>query len=702
MRKTSSFGPLTWAPASLMRTGAGVPLAKNRGFSAFLAAFAAVVFCVLATSLTVRAAQVDIPGPGGSGAFGTHVAVLSNGNIVVVDDSGPISNVGAVYLYSPNAALISSFTGSTANDHVGSSGILLVGNGNFVVLSPQWNNGVATTAGAVTWVNGTTGLTGVVSASNSLVGSNAGDNVGSDGVTVLSNGNYVLRSQHWNGSIGAATWGDGSIGVSGQVSSSNSLVGTITNDFAGSVITALGNGNYVIGTPNWNGNIGAATWCNGTTGVSGTIAGNNPLVGTADNDNVGMFITALSNGNYVVGSQFWNGTIGAATWGNGTTGLSGVVSSSNSLVGTTANDFVGGGVFALHNGNYVVESGIWNGNRGAVTWGNGSTGMSGVISASNSLVGSNADDFVGAYGVTALSNGNYVVQSPNWNGNIGAATWGNGTTGVSGAITASNSRVGTAVNDYVGQETAALSNGNYVVVSPLWNGFVGAATWANGTTASSGVVSASNSLVGSLVGDYVGLSHVTALSNGNYVVGSYNWHGATGAATWGNGTTGMSGVVSASNSLVGMAANDRAGAPITALSNGNYVVGTDSWNAGVGAATWGNGTTGASGAVLASHSLVGTASNDFASEEIAALSDGNYVVWAPQWKGKGAVTLANGAFDLSATIQPWNSVIGAAANGGASMVFTYDSGRQRLVVGRPADNIVSLFTMDQIFPANFE
>src|SRR5450432_1520990 len=553
MRKTSSFGPLTWAPASLMRTGAGVPLAKNRGFSPFLAAFAAVVFCVLATSLTVRAEQVDIPGPGGSGAFGTHVAVLSNGNIVVVDDSGPISNVGAVYLYSPNAALISSFTGSTANDHVGSSGIVLVGNGNFVVLSPQWNNGVATTAGAVTWVNGTTGLTGVVSASNSLVGSNAGDAVGPDDVTMLSNGNYVLRSQHWNGNIGAATSGDVLIGVSGQVSSSNSLVGTITNDFAGSVIAALGNGNYVIGTPNWNGNIGAATWCNGTTGVSGTIAGNNPLVGTADNDNVGMFITALSNGNYVVGSQFWNGTIGAATWGNGTTGLSGVVSSSNSLVGTTANDFVGGGVFALHNGNYVVESGIWNGYRGAVTWGNGSTGMSGVISASNSLVGSNADDFVGAYGVTALSNGNYVVQSPNWNGNIGAATWGNGTTGVSGTITASNSRVGTAVNDYVGAEITALSNGNYVVVSSNWNGFVGAATWTNGTTASSGVVSASNSLVGSLVGDYVGLSHVTALSNGNYVVGSYNWYGAHGAAAWGNGTTGMSGVVSASNSLVGVA-----------------------------------------------------------------------------------------------------------------------------------------------------
>jgi Repeat of unknown function (DUF5650) len=703
MRKTSSFGPLTAVPASLKRAGVGVLLARKRGFSCCLAAFATAVLCVLATSSAVRAAQVDIPGPGGSAAFGTHVAVLPSGNIVVVDDAGPISNVGAVYLYSPSAALISSFTGGTANDHVGSGGIVLVGNGNFVVLSPQWNNGVATAAGAVTWVNGTTGLNGVVSSSNSLVGANTGDNVGSDGATVLSNGNYVLISSHWNGSLGAATWGEGSIGVSGQISASNSLVGTITNDFQSGSITALVNGNYVIGAPDWNVDTGAAIWCNGTTSLSGTIAGNNPLVGAAANDHVGAIVTALSNGNYVVGSSFWNGSVGAATWGSGTTGVSGVVSSSNSLVGAAANDSVGGSVSALSNGNYVVVSFDWNGNRGAATWGNGTTAMSGMISASNSLVGSTAGDYVGGYGVTALSNGNYVVQSPSWNGNIGAATWGNGTTGISGIITASNSRLGTAVNDFVGEEVTALGNGNYVVVSPSWNGFAGAVTWASGTTASSGVVSASNSLVGSSAADYVGIGHVTGLSNGNYVVGSYYWHGATGAATWGNGSTGVSGVVSAANSLVGAVANDRAGVPITALSNGNYVVGTSGWNGYVGAATWGNGTTGASGAVSASHSLAGTHLNDFVSQEITALGDGNYVLSSPQWNGKiGAVTLANGRFDLSATIQPWNSVIGAAANGGAGMVFAYDPVRQRLTVGRPADNIVSLFTMDQIFAGNFE
>ncbi len=51
--------------------------------------------------------------------------------------------------------------------------------------------------------------------------------------------------------------------------------------------------------------------------------------------------------------------MGAVTWGNGTTGIVGAVSASNSLIGTTANDKIGsggsvsGGVVALSNGNYV-------------------------------------------------------------------------------------------------------------------------------------------------------------------------------------------------------------------------------------------------------------------------------------------------------------------------------------------------------------
>jgi hypothetical protein len=71
-------------------------------------------------------------------------------------------------------------------------------------------------AGAVTWENGIGGITGVVSALNSLVGTTASDQVGYGGVTALSNGNYVVRSPAWdNGpvvSAGAVTWGVGLAG----------------------------------------------------------------------------------------------------------------------------------------------------------------------------------------------------------------------------------------------------------------------------------------------------------------------------------------------------------------------------------------------------------------------------------------------------------------------------------------------------------
>ncbi len=140
-------------------------------------------------------------------------------------------------------------------------------------------------------------------------------------------------------------------------------------------------------------------------------------------------MTALSDGNYVVDSPNWsNGaaaSAGAVTWGSGTAGVSGPVSAANSLVGSTANDQVGGGtdggVTALSNGNYVVSSPAWNNgaatSAGAVTWGSGTAGVSGPVSATNSLVGSTTNDQVGGgptNGVTALSNGNYVVSSPDW------------------------------------------------------------------------------------------------------------------------------------------------------------------------------------------------------------------------------------------------------------------------------------------------
>lgn len=216
---------------------------------------------------------------------------------------------------------------------------------------------------------------------------------------------------------------------------------------------------------------------------------------------------ALTNGNYLVRSPHWSGPgnvnyAGAVTWGNGVGGTTGVVSATNSLVGSSANDQVGdtsnGAVIALSNGNYLVLNPVWdNGpvvDAGAITWGNGTIGSTGVVSAANSLVGSTVDDQLGGDWwngtVTILTNGSYVVSAPQWdNGGVidaGDVTWGNGAGGSVGPLSASNSLVGSKTGD-MGVEghfggdfnVIALTKGDYVVNSPRWDN-LGSVTWGMG------------------------------------------------------------------------------------------------------------------------------------------------------------------------------------------------------------------------------
>jgi len=126
-------------------------------------------------------------------------------------------------------------------------------------------------------------------------------------------------------------------------------------------------------------------------------------------------------------------------------------------------------VKALSNGNYVVISYTL---AGAVTGGMGPAGLRPGL-GSHSLVGDSGADQVGAGGVTLLSNGNYVVKSHLWdNGtayNVGRSPGGMGKPGLRRGLTA-NSLVGSTTNDEVsGVGVTPLSNGSYVVLSPLWN-----------------------------------------------------------------------------------------------------------------------------------------------------------------------------------------------------------------------------------------
>lgn len=558
---------------------------------------------------TIFAGQIDIQGPPGSASFGGTVTVLSNGNFIVVDSMysipGGAANVGAVYLYSPAGDLISTLTGSTAGDQVGSYGItyLFPGNGviGYAIRSPKWSNAGAANAGAVTFFPQDKGVSGVVSSSNSLVGSTAGDAVGSS-VSSLSNSTSsvgVVISTAWsNGpaaNAGAVTVFDLLAGTTGPVTPANSLVGTHANDQVGSGgVNLLDSNAVVVASPNWtNGaapNAGAVTWVSGINGLKGTVVSTaNSLYGSTSGDSVGGYgIKVLSNGNYVVTSSFWsNGAMagaGAVTWGNGTTGVFGPVSVSNSIVGGNTNDAVGitlgaaATIVDLQNGNYVVASPFWNNNRGAVTWGNGTTGTSGVVSATNSIVGSTPNtgngldfgDLLGEGSFTVLKNHNYVVCSIYWhNGgvkNAGAATWGNGATGTVGVVSALNSLVAANQNSQVGSQGSgivALPSGNYVVDSPNWcagfNSYEGAVTLCNGATGTSGTISSLNSLVGSTPSDNIG-SGIFVLPNSDYLVSSPGWTngGASvaGALTLCSGTTPTTGFISAANSLVGTHSGD--------------------------------------------------------------------------------------------------------------------------------------------------
>jgi hypothetical protein len=610
--------------------------------------------------------QLTYSGTADAGAAGT---LLLDPKDLVISAAGvfpqyqlPVQNGLSIPLSTGNIAYLNNLPGGYPtscdlfNGQTGAliSSLMAPGTSHFSVVTPLTNGNFVVTGltGNATWGSGTTGISGVVSATNSFF--EGGSQYVTPFVTPLSNGNYLLNAQSWNGAEGSVTWCDGTGPTTGTVSTTNSLIGTSAGDVVGDGgIFALANGNYVVSSPFWNNEQGAVSWGDGTRGVTGTISAANSLL--AEGGTAGSLpVTPLTNGNYVV-----DNLRNAVTWCNGQTGLTGTMSAANSLVGDSVGD---SGVTALTNGNYVVYSASWNNYTGAVTWCNGQTGLVDTVSSANSLIGIGpARPGLGYATIVALANGNYVVDDPSWNVGTGAVTWGNGLTGTVGVVSAANSLVGSnaATTLYGGDQVGgggagfrgvtALANGNYVVISPQWDGDgtgvsgTGAVTWGNGTTGTSGIVSAANSLVGSNNKDWVGIGGVTALSNGNYVVVSPYWGDLRGAATWGDGTTGITGAISDVNSLVGTTpAVNIGGLPpdfvgggytpgaffrdVFALVDGNYVVGSPEWN-NQGAATWADGTRGVVGTISAANSFLnpGTVSGT-GSVPFSALPNGDYIL----------------------------------------------------------------------------
>jgi filamentous hemagglutinin family protein len=624
--------------------------------------------------------QMIDPNYNAGGAFGGSAITLANGNVAVTDifDNFMGNNAGAVYLFNgETGGLVSTLFGRSDGDQIGSNGLTALNNGNFVVASSQWQGNV----GAVTWVNGVSGLVGTVDGSNSLIGSSANDRVGSGGVTALTNGNYVVVSSHWNNDAGAVTWGDGTVGITGAISSTNSLVGRHTDQLGSDGVTALANGNYVIASSHWGGTQGAVTWGDGRNGIIGdTVDETNSMVG-ADGDRIGSDgVIALTNGHYVVASSHWNGDAGAVTWGDGDSGTVGQdIGGMMSITGDTGDRVGSDGVVALTNGNYVVASSHWKGDMGAVTWGDGSRGRQFLVDHSNSIVGDTGDR-IGSDGITALTNGNYVVASSHWRGDLGAVTWGDGNSGTVGIVDENNSLVGDSVGDLLGSDgVTALTNGHYVVASSHWGGDIGIVQWGDGDHGTTGRIDQSYALTGTVAGDRVGSDGVTALANGNYVVASSYWNGNRGAVTLRDGGSATGLTINASNSLIGSVAGDRVGnGGVLALASGNYVAGSTLWNGGAGAVTWGDGNsgTGAVGYIDGFNSFLGTSANqgfrllaeDTINHRVVVSSLGDQKVYSI---GDGAVDNSFGLYSYSAastlTIAP--GFLTATLNAGTNVLL---------------------------------
>lgn len=678
-----------------------------------------VVFAAVGYGQTV---DIQLPGSVKGTTSNPVITVLSNGNFVYSNsyysEVGK-KNIGIVQLYNGKTlGLISTFKGKSTGDMIGDL-VYALPNGNFVAVSYYCSG----ERGAATWINGISGLSGEVSPANSLMGTSYPDRVGGGGVTILSNGNYVVSSPQWSGSTGAVTWCSAATGRVGTISTGNSLVGQQSNDAVGKV-TALPNGNYVVVSRMWsNGTkyyLGAVTLGNGNIGTFGTVNIANSLIGMSSGDFIGQGgITVLTNSNFIVCSPEWrNGSAspaGAATWVSGTTGLVGEVSAENSLVGSQSYDRVGDYVLALANGNYVVRSFSWrNGDKtglGAVTWGNGATGTAGAVSPANSLVGVVESSFIGSGGIIALTNGNYVVCSGSWSSltksAVGAITWVDGTTGMIGEVNETNSLIGKNSDERL-SKAVALTNGNYVVVSPAWkddNGAtLGAVVWVNGATGSVGQITAANAITGLKDGDAIGDAGVIALQNGNYVIASRSWDSQSlvdaGAVTWMNGTQPASGTVNAANSLY---ANETGKLIVlgstTSLKNGNYVVRTNARKSGdpdPGTITWAKGNGETVGEINATNSLVGSTDNDkLGNTAIGLTNDGNYFIRNSQTYREGervgSVTWGDGLAGTIGKVNDCNSVIGNVSGGGSAMSAGYNEVNKYLIVAKAAEDMLTIF-----------
>ena len=469
---------------------------------------------------TVTSAELLDPTIAAGNKFGSLTVILANGNIVINSpfDDTVATNAGAVHLYNPfTKTVVASFYGDTGNDKLGDSSITALGNNNFVIASPGDDVNSVVDAGSVMLINGATGA----QIGSTIAGDNTSDYFGSKSITALGNNNFVIASPADDvnsvSNAGSVMLMNGATGA--QIGTT--LAGDTASDQLGyNGITALGNNNFVIASylDNVGGVVdaGSVMLINGATGaqIGSTFAGN------AANDYLGRSsITALTNNNFVIASAYDD----AGHTNNGSvmlvSGTSGAQIGST-LAGNTGGDSLGfSAITALTNNNFVIASELVDVgiavDTGSVMLVSGATGAQ----IGSTLVGNATNDLLGASGITALTNNNFVIASPF--DDVGVSDAGSVmlVNGATGALIATI--VGDTASDQLGYSfITALTNNNFVIASE--NDNVGGITDAGSVMLINGATGAQigSTLAGDTASDRLGFTGVVKLNNNHFVVAS--------------------------------------------------------------------------------------------------------------------------------------------------------------------------------------
>lgn len=313
-------------------------------------------------------------------AFPNGVKVLANGNLYICsseEDAGGLVDSGRVRLISgSDYSILLDLPGDVAGDKMGlsgdgiRSGVLELGNGNIAINSS--NDSILaglSQVGSFHLINSSTGAVLF-----SKTGSTAGDQLGGNrGIRQLSGGAILIDSlvfQSGGIQAGKLETLDPTNGaaIDELVGSNSNLTGWL---FGEAPIT-LSNGNLVYrATLTASGDAGLLALVNASNGSIIPISGT-PGMG-AQLGGIGSSIASLTNSNFVVTSTVeQNGAVPLAGSVNLINGSTGAVI--NSRLGTASLHFSNSIITALRNGNFILNRPNFSGNLGRLELVSGTDG----------------------------------------------------------------------------------------------------------------------------------------------------------------------------------------------------------------------------------------------------------------------------------------------------------------------------------------